>query len=452
MARTLNAVSVAAVSVVLSCTAILGDDFEIVGSGNGASASGGNGSGASGPGGSGVGGGALPPFECAWKPGTVREAISLQAAALPLWIGEVHAAMANGEMRVAIERAGGDFPGQVDIITMWGEAGPRSVPFIGDGVRDAVALPNDQVAVLYKENNLDGLRAYLTVIDNRHPTGEFSPTHVLAYTIFSWNDVQSAMVPLGPGGTVGDVALAVSYEYNGTRFGALASWLNDVTGDFFNFDSGAASAAEYALEGFVRKSNGNNVVFLGSVLDGASATRVFETPDITADSELDPVVTISDIFLGVRPRADGTFLVVYARPLANGTLEGRIGPVSEAELTTHTPDDLAVAGTFGSLSDYPRGGQPELTENSFTLVGNVVGTPELTVLVIHASGSVRINQAIPFPDPSLFPTNSVFFGAAHAIVSPNLFDNSGGDIMVAWVLESAGHHRLYYGELSCAVP
>jgi hypothetical protein len=46
----------------------------------------------------------------------------------------------------------------------------------------------------------------------------------------------------------------------------------------------------------------------------------------------------------------------------------------------------------------------------------------------------------------------VFFGAAHAIVSPTLFDSSGGDIMVAWVFEVSGHHRLYYGELSCAVP
>jgi hypothetical protein len=448
-------VGVLAVATAASaCTEILGNDFEIVPGASNSVAGATSGSGASGPGGAGGGGGTvLPPaFECAWKPGTVREALSLEGDDNPEWTGEMHAALANAEMRVAIERAGVEL-GQLDVHTLWG-TGPRMASFPGGRPQDARSLSNDEVALLYIEDNLDGTRVSYLSIPNSSTTGEFEDPVWLTHSIFVLSDTDAAIAPLGPGGTFDDIAVAMSFQRSGDeRLGALAYYIDQVTDEPFDFDSEVAGADDFALQGYVRKSDGNNVVFLGDVLAGAEVTQVFETPDISAVTELEPVATISDILLGLEPRSDGRILAVYARPLDNGTLEAHVGAVDEAALTTHTPDDLALAGDLGSLNDYPRGGQPRLTDDSFSLVGNIVGQTELSILVVHSAGTVRINQSIPWPEPDLFPATSVFITAAHAIVNPNLFDQSGGDIMVAWVLGVDGsHHRLYYGELSCAVP
>jgi hypothetical protein len=457
-----------------SCTAILGNDFTIIG-GAGGGASGGAGPGSGGSGGSGAsstGGGGMGggmggegpgPLSCDWAtmeqvqtlegdPSGFREynggqMYMSETGRLVRWtVGRPDPN--NSDQGVILFSADED---NVNITTVTGHEGFSFVRLDGQ---------NHALPVAEFTNSPQSRILRLLVLDDDDEQGTGGTFHELTTLT---GDIQHFEArALSPGDGTALVLYTAQLDTGPFEAHAL-EWdgVSAGTPVLFDDSSGHPSYTDGDYEFAVATRDGiDNHVVLGTAFDGGTRTRHFVIPDgdlaSAAIARDEPASLMQPVLVDFHRRSTGDFTVSYAA-LGAAAPELYMGILPGSELATHDPADLPLAASL-TANSIPGEAQLLTTTDSLLLVGTENGMPlGLRAVIVHRLSGVRFDEFIPFPDAGIFPTDFDIQRVSAASVDGDVFDTFlGGDIYVAFHLVNNDgtdpHSEMFFGRLECGPP
>jgi hypothetical protein len=437
-----------------ACTAILGNDFEIVEQGAGAAASG-SGTGAAAAGGAaagGSGGGPAPSFACDWDLPEHRLVDSIDAAT-GVFFDVIAVRSGPDQVRGFQFVQGNSGPDHMRIYTL------RTTPALGnltvsaEALFDAERLSPSEVGALVLRDNGSGPEVWLLVIDDSDPDGGDAVEFPLVDA--------AMMVDHDP------LDFAVSAEMVAVAQAGLDEWAIDfvvgyATAGGFRIDAGRFedTVTEYGLmEADAADDNavephdmihfdGTTYVYMGdaevtqyTLVDGV----VTGTPrGITADNEImGDARTQDDV-------ADAFMLVTDGE-----AIQLLVGSLDARTIAAFTSADLVEAATFPTAADLPIfEGHYAWQDHIMVAIGNDGdNSRDMAYFLVDNAGRERGRDGLDFT--AILPQNetrSAVRGAAHALRS-DAFDATGASIHVLWEedheVDKVATDVVYYDQLRC---
>lgn len=449
--------------VVAACTSILGDDFEVVpgggDGGDGAGAMGGDpsgGNGGSGGGGAtgGTGGGGSPVYGCDWDGSTIRNVTTLSGPN-PQWDDNINYAPGDKQIRLLLSRQA-----TVEMYSIDETDHDVFTLTTSGAVIEAKRATVDRVGVLLLEHYLASGQNQLkfAVVDDSDDTGMNTVIREVTDPISGFNSWNASFAAVGNGNAsfIGDVVFYFSYQDQGGRrlvhqyWSGLAGFGNGV------FDA-AGTEDDYRVVS-VAYTGGRSVVHLGNRFDGATVTRVFEVDDTYAGNMLSPVQTIpadptnmsqqAHYFLGTSRRSSSDYLMLFAH--VQTELVFHAGVAQASEVATFNFADTMPIANVGPFTSIPQNAGLTSTNEGLIVGGASNDATSVQLLVLHRSDGLRFHESVPFPASFSPPPGSEVVNAAAVAENPMLFDQIGGKVQVAFILNQSSQHALYYGEIICS--